>query len=176
MILQRVNNSNHSRSAAAALAADSSPVLLLQAGVNDQGREVAQVEKAVQLDGPVHLRAEDHHLPGGKRGEKGRTEKRAQNGRGFSAKKCPPRQTKTALTSKPRQDRLKKQRTAAVGPNENKQKKETRKLGHECRQRQNKTERKKNARTIAAPDKAGEQCNADPRHHAPKRYGHSLSG
>ena len=41
-----------------------SPFLLLQAGVNDQRGEVAEVEQAVQLYGPVHLRAEDYHLPG----------------------------------------------------------------------------------------------------------------
>lgn len=58
------------------------PLLLLQAGVDDQRGEVAEVEQAVQLDGPVDLRAEDHHLNDNnnkkvgknKKGHKDRTE------------------------------------------------------------------------------------------------------
>lgn len=38
------------------------PLLLLQAGMNDDGREVAEVKETVQLYCPVHLGAEDHNL------------------------------------------------------------------------------------------------------------------
>lgn len=38
------------------------PLLLLETGVDDKRREVAEIEEAVQLNSPVHLGAEDHNL------------------------------------------------------------------------------------------------------------------
>lgn len=38
------------------------PLLLFETGVDDKRREVAQIQEAVQLNSPVHLRAEDHNL------------------------------------------------------------------------------------------------------------------
>lgn len=38
------------------------PLLLLETGVDDERREVAEVEKTVQLNRPVYLGAEDHNL------------------------------------------------------------------------------------------------------------------